>query len=297
MTLHGVRASHNWLDIRMKVIGYAPISSDQSWRSSNLKLGDAVYTVIHHFQLTPPSILEITDANLRRLNDGLRPPAKFGNVQPESAPPSYPTQNGSYHADQPRHQTQPQPQPQNEFVPPKLNFEIKNYEVDSMIPPIPSSFLKIDNMNLSELNQLVENNTVLQQFIDGTSEVKTLKEIKQSIETSNVNAAKANLVHEEEMEDVCTTVESLKQDLTSKMQRYRELDAERVALTHPPDLQEAIGELNVAKKSAYRESEKLADEWIDAGGEDVNDFVKKFMEVRFLYHSRAAKAERLENSM
>mmetsp|Transcript_14474 Transcript_14474/g.23508 ORF Transcript_14474/g.23508 Transcript_14474/m.23508 type:complete len:167 (+) Transcript_14474:36-536(+) len=166
-----------------------------------------------------------------------------------------------------------------------------------MIPPIPSSFLKIDNMNLSELNQLVENNTVLQQFIDGTSEVKTLKEIKQSIETSNVNAAKANLVHEEEMEDVCTTVESLKQDLTSKMQRYRELDAERVALTHPPDLQEAIGELNVAKKSAYRESEKLADEWIDAGGEDVNDFVKKFMEVRFLYHSRAAKAERLENSM
>ena len=57
MTLHGVRASHNWLDIRMKVIGYGPISSDQHWRGSNLKLGDAVYAVIHHFQLTPRKLV------------------------------------------------------------------------------------------------------------------------------------------------------------------------------------------------------------------------------------------------
>ena len=37
----------------MKVIGYDPISSDQRWKMSNLKLGDAVYAVIHHFQLSP----------------------------------------------------------------------------------------------------------------------------------------------------------------------------------------------------------------------------------------------------
>ena len=58
MTLHGVRASHNWLDIRMKVIGYTPISTDQRWKSSNLKLGDAVYAVIHHFQLTPRELFQ-----------------------------------------------------------------------------------------------------------------------------------------------------------------------------------------------------------------------------------------------
>ena len=60
MTLHGVRASHNWLDIRMKVIGYTPISTDQRWISSNLKLGDAVYAVIHHFQLTPRELFVST---------------------------------------------------------------------------------------------------------------------------------------------------------------------------------------------------------------------------------------------
>ena len=70
-----------------------------------------------------------------------------------------------------------------------------------------------------------------------------------------------------------------------------------MAMTHPPDLQDAIEELTKAKKEAYRESEELADEWVESGGENVSDFVKQFMEVRMLYHTRAAKAERLETSM
>ena len=53
MTLHGVRATHTWLDIRMKVIGYPQIASDQSWRASGIKLGDAVHAVIRHFQVNP----------------------------------------------------------------------------------------------------------------------------------------------------------------------------------------------------------------------------------------------------
>ena len=37
----------------MKVIGYPQIASDQIWRASNMKLGDAVYAVIQHFQVDP----------------------------------------------------------------------------------------------------------------------------------------------------------------------------------------------------------------------------------------------------
>eukprot|EP00579_Thalassiosira_antarctica_P006603 CAMPEP_0201877928 /NCGR_PEP_ID=MMETSP0902-20130614/9221_1 /ASSEMBLY_ACC=CAM_ASM_000551 /TAXON_ID=420261 /ORGANISM="Thalassiosira antarctica, Strain CCMP982" /LENGTH=301 /DNA_ID=CAMNT_0048405469 /DNA_START=212 /DNA_END=1117 /DNA_ORIENTATION=+ len=301
MTLHGVRASHNWLDIRMKVIGYAPISSDQRWRSANLKLGDAVYQVIHHFQLTPPSILDITDDNLKRLQESLsgpstRPTGPTNNNQfPPSASDGFQRPNNDYtHVNNSRQGNQPV---QNVIVEEKVNYEVEDYEVDALIPPIPSSFLKIDNMPMSELKQVMDDRAVLESFVGSTSGVKTLKELKQSIETSNVNAAKANLVHEGEMEGVCSEVESLKQDLDSKMQQYRKLDAERVAITHPPDLQEAIGELNKAKKNAYRESEEFADGWVESGGENVSDFVKKFMEVRLLYHTRAAKAERLENSM
>lgn len=165
------------------------------------------------------------------------------------------------------------------------------------MPNVPISFPKVDSMTMSELNQLAEDEKVLKAFVDDTPEVKMLKQIKQSIETSNVDAAKANLERKGEMEGTCADAESLRKDLESKLERYRELDAERAAITQPPDRRKAIGELNKAKKEAFKESERLADDWIDGGGEDVSGFVKKFMEVRLLYHARAAKAERLENSM
>jgi hypothetical protein len=57
MTLHGIRAIHNWLDARMKVTGYPPIESGQSWRDSNKMLGDAVYEVLRHFQMNPREFL------------------------------------------------------------------------------------------------------------------------------------------------------------------------------------------------------------------------------------------------
>ena len=53
MVLHGVTARHPWIDSQMKVVNYPPISSDLRWKQSNMKLGDAVYAVIRHFQLNP----------------------------------------------------------------------------------------------------------------------------------------------------------------------------------------------------------------------------------------------------
>lgn len=188
---------------------------------------------------------------------------------------------------------------QNEVIAQKVNnYEVSDDEVDTLIPPIPSSFPEIDAMPLSEVKQVVDNKEVMETFVESTSAVKTLRELKQSIEASNVDAAKSNLLdHEDIVKGVCTEVETLEQELNAKIEQYKKLDAERTAMTHPPDLQDAIKELTKAKKEAYRESEELADEWVESGGENVSDFVKQFMEVRMLYHTRAAKAERLETSM
>lgn len=258
-----------------------------------MKLGDAVDAVIRHLQLTPPSIMEITDTNLKRLQETISGPSNRPTRPANNFPPP-PRQNVSSHIDNSRPANRPG---KNEIVEQKVNYEVEDCEVNALIPPIPPSFLEIDSMSLSELNLVTDDKAVLENFVENTSGVKTLKELKQSIEMSNVDAAKANLVHEGEMEGLCVEVESLKQNLNSKMQQYRKLDAERVAITHPPDLQDVIGELNKAKKEAYRESEALADEWVDSGGDNVNNFVKKFMEMRLLYHTRAAKVESLENSM
>ncbi|KAL7443947.1 hypothetical protein ACHAXM_010957 [Skeletonema potamos] len=293
MSLHGVIASHSWLDIRMRVIGYAPISSDQSWGLSKLKLGDAVYAVIHHFQLQPPSISQFVDENLARLQQTLSGSTNKNDNATKSRPNHAATSSSNSAlnnngADHNHNNAQAQVIDENEAA-----CNVDEEELSSLIPRVPSNFPEIDEMSLSELNDLVNNKAALDTFIDKISEVNTLKELKESIEMSNVDTATANLALEEKVESICSEVETLKQDLKSNMEKYRELDAQRVAMICPPEIHEVRQELTAAKKKAYNESEEFADDWVESGGSDVSEFVKKFMDTRVLYHTRAAKAERL----
>jgi len=261
-----------------------------------------MYAVIHHFQLTPPSIQEITDTNLKRVQKTLSPqasgePAHNNYSASTHPPPSY--RESSQQSTRPdvltpyEHHLIMEQEQYESTVKNERKFEIDDAEVNALIPPIPSTFPEFDTMGMSELRELVDDPT---SFVKNRTRVDTIKELKQSIETSNENAARANLEQESRVEEIRTEAESLKQQLNIKVQRYKELDEERAKLTHPPDISEVIKELNVAKKKIFRESEELAD-MTDIRNENVSDFVKKFMESRVLYHIRAAKVERLEMSM
>jgi len=314
MTLHGVRATHAWLDIRMRVIGYSHIASDNSWRTSNIKLGDAVYAVIQHFQVNPPSILEITDANLRRLQESLTTGSSSTRLsgstnnnhgvdsnQYISSASSGVQRSNEYNGFSNGHSRSNNQRPtlqNNDRIKPKAEFEVDDDDVNGLIPPTPASFRELHDMPSSEVKRIVDNRAFLDLFVEGTSEVSTLRELKQSIEASNVDVARANLAHEAKIEKLTTDIETLKQDLNMKLQRYRELDSQRLALTQPPSTQDVIAKLTMAKRDAYRESEEYAEQWIEesGGGEDVSEFIKKFIGVRQLYHIRAAKVERLESS-
>jgi len=154
----------------------------------------------------------------------------------------------------------------------------------------------------------MRNQSQLDSFIEQTNEVQTLREIKLGIERSNIDMAKSNLQHETQLEEMQSEILALEIDITSQLEHYNALHARRVTMTEPPSVQTVISELNVAKKEAYRLSESLAERWIESGvgssstgsgggsADDVGEFVKQFMEMRTLYHCRAAKIERLENS-
>lgn len=293
LTLYGVIASHSWLDSRMRVIGYGPISSDQSWTSANLKLGDAVYAVIHHFQLHPPSISQIVDENLRRRQQGL--PSASNNNHNATKTSNRPNVTSSTHST---------PHKGNGVVVQATAIDKKEAackvdedELSSLIPMVPTSFPEIKEMSLSELNDIVNNKEALDTFINKITVVANLNELKESIEKSNVDTAMANLAVEEKVNSICMEVETLKQDLKSNVEKYQELDARRAVMTRPPEIHEAMQELAVAKKKALNESDEFADEWVESGGSDVSAFVKKFMETRILHHTRAAKAERLKMAM
>jgi hypothetical protein len=56
--------------------------------------------------------------------------------------------------------------------------------------------------------------------------------------------------------------------------------------------------LKKAKKESLEESEELVMEWLDGNtGGKVNEFLDRFLEIRTVHHVRAAKMERIENSL
>ena len=197
-TLHGVRATHDWLDIRMKVIGYSPILSDSSWKSANLKLGDAVYAVIHHFQLNPPTIMEITDVNLRKLQDSLGGGSTAASTGNQSSPPAYQRPSQSIRTSNGGDERLAQSM-SNISIKQSPN-QVTDEEVNTLIPAIPSSFPQLDTMTISQIKDLMDNDSTFEEFIQQTSEVSTLNELKQSIISSNVDVAEANMSHREKVE-------------------------------------------------------------------------------------------------
>lgn len=281
----------------MKVIGYSPILSDSSWNTSNLKLGDAVYAVIHHFQLNPPTIMEITDVNLKRLQESLGRvgAAASKRTDNQSAPPPYQRPSESLHKSN-GGGDEGLAQSMGNVSIKQSPDEVADEEVSTLIPAIPSSFPQLDTMTMSQIKELLNNESSFEEFIRQTSEVSTLNELKQSIISSNVDAAHANLSHKEKIERQSAELDSLKDDLRTRLEKYKKLDAERIALIAPPDMNATLNDLNHSKKKAYRDSEAIADDWVDNGG-DIGDFIKTFMDQRILYHTRAAKAERLSMSM
>lgn len=69
MMLVSIQASHNWLDNKMRVIGYKPIQSDEEFIQSQILLSQAINAVVQHFQLNPPQNIVILDQNLKLLQD------------------------------------------------------------------------------------------------------------------------------------------------------------------------------------------------------------------------------------
>eukprot|EP00956_Cyclotella_meneghiniana_P011700 scaffold16470_cov61-Cyclotella_meneghiniana.AAC.11 len=271
----------------MKVIGYPPIASDPSWNASNITLGDAVYAVIHHFQLNPPNVMEIVDVNLKRLQESLSSGGGTKNnssaaaamraSSQQSVNGSSSLQNGSTN--------EKQSQRQHEVV--------TDDEVNTLIPSIPATFPQLQSMTMSEIKHLLNNESALESFIQRTPEVITLNEIKQSIVDANVGTAQSNILqYKEKVDRQFFDITTLEKELSSKLSIYEKLNNDVERICRPPDGKDAVKELNRAKKEAYRNSETIADDWVESG-DNIHEFVKKFMEERILYHTRAAKAERL----
>eukprot|EP00591_Stephanopyxis_turris_P006224 CAMPEP_0195526188 /NCGR_PEP_ID=MMETSP0794_2-20130614/27096_1 /TAXON_ID=515487 /ORGANISM="Stephanopyxis turris, Strain CCMP 815" /LENGTH=341 /DNA_ID=CAMNT_0040656813 /DNA_START=118 /DNA_END=1143 /DNA_ORIENTATION=- len=275
MTLVGVKASHPWLDSKMLVIGYPAIISDIQWTSSKILLGKAVNDVVKQFQLNPPTAIQITDQSLQRLQQQTNSQTK-GSIHHPSLPPQH---MGS---------------------PPPPNYEAAlatgqvSEEVFHMpIPAVPSSFPELDKMSKSEMETLLNDDAAFLSHVEKMSAVTTINDLQESILKGNVDTAKSTLEKQEEIGTLHAEVEVLKKSLEDKVSVFQELEKKQADLCVGFDSKYVCKRLYSAKREAFSESENMASNWLDDNDDSVDEFVKKFIEKRIVYHARSAKIERL----
>ena len=276
MTLVGVRASHSWLDHRMRITGFAPIRSDEAWRTSRVLLGAAVHEVVKHLQLNPPTVLEVTDDSLRKVQESF---GRGGNAAAPAAAGHAPQHNGAA--------------PSADPAPPNYDTLIASLPGVEM-PPLPTVFPSLDALTREQMQEMLDDNLALIAFVNVLPTMQTFQTMATSSVEENAKIAQKHLAEEDSYSTLHKQVTELQKTLKEKVENFRELEKQQSELCVEPDARDLVKKLSRAKKEALDDSEEYADEWVENGGEDVSQFIKKFVQKRRIHHERAAKMEILQ---
>ena len=282
MTLAGVRATHNWFDHRMRIIGYAPIQSESAWRSSSLKLGEAVLAVVNRLQLHPPAVLEITDKGLQAIQSKQQQQQQTQN-------------NSSQYSQTNGHRRTATTSSRSTEAPPEYSTlqEAEAPIPDVNMPEVPTDFLQGMDWSREEFEVLLEDELDFLSFVNRLPVMESIQKIGSSVLEENVMLAKSNLEEEEQLKELSNQVKELRQQLKTKVEHFQSLETQQNAITAPPNVRDILRKLHKAKKQSLDQSEELAEEWANTGG-DVDDFVQSFIQLRSIHHQRAAKMELLQ---
>jgi cell division septum initiation protein DivIVA len=145
-----------------------------------------------------------------------------------------------------------------------------------------------------ELEELLQGNELdFRSFCNQLPISDTIQSIASSVVDENAVMARSNLDRQEELNQLHTKVTGLQKQLEKKVKAFQELEQKQNALIAPPDTRDILRQLAKAKKQAFDESEQMAEDWLEEGG-DVKDFLDCILEKRVVHHVRAAKMELLQ---
>ena len=162
------------------------------------------------------------------------------------------------------------------------------------MPAIPSQFAELDGLTRMELDRLLEDELEFMSLVHKLDTFQNIQDIRNEKLSENVDTAKANLENETKLKTATQEVKQLQESLKAKVAVFQKLEEQQNILCAPPDQRTTIKQLNKASRQAMDESEEVAADWVENGG-NVDTFVKKFLELRKVHHTRAAKAELLQH--
>jgi ESCRT-I complex subunit VPS37 len=319
MSLVGVRATHDWFDARMKLIGYSPLQSDWEWNQSSLLLGSAVQDIVQHLQLNPPQIIEITNPDLARLQAKFptQPPQPTHHVRRSNKEDSMIT-NQPNHNVQANHIQSSHLQRKDCSPPPNYDSWVHTEASVSAVtmPTIPTEYSDVlEDLSFDELQILSTDQTALERLAETTEvfpELATMRRNALVQLEDNVTLANELLEKEEESKELRMRVQDLKESLVQKLMTFDELSKQQDAFgvgvasssmhhQQQQQYQSIKHALKKERKKAFDESEAYATQWVESNDEEVplakpisvSEFTNKFIKMRLAMHQRAAKLERL----
>jgi hypothetical protein len=299
MTLAGVEAKHAWLDSRMRVVGYAPLTDMTQWKQSKITLGAAVLAVVQYLQIHPPHIVRFVDPGLVAIQSKKQPPpqqqtqplssnilSKFSNVRRATV------NNNNSHPPPPAYESMQTSAAAAATIEPKIP--------DIEFPTIPKSFPELDGLARERLERLLADELELRAFCNRSLNFSSqLQTIQNRQLDENASTAQTHLEqYQNPLQTLNGQVRKLITELESHIQSFRELERQQDALCQPPPYSRVRKQLAKAKKEAFEESELIAELWLSqspgTATESLEDFLKQFFEKRNVHHVRAAKLEILD---
>jgi DNA repair exonuclease SbcCD ATPase subunit len=234
-------------------------------------------------QLHPPTVLEITDKGLQAIQSKQQQTQNNASQQQHSSQ----TNNGN------RRTTTSSSR--STEAPPEYStlHEAEAPIPDVNMPEVPTNFPQVMNWSREELEILLEDELDFLSFVNRLPVMESIHKIGFSVLEENVKLAKVNLEKEEQLKELCSQVQELREQLKTKVEHFQTLETQQNALIAPPHVRDILRKLHKAKKQSLDQSEELAEEWANTGG-DVDDFVQSFIELRSIHHQRAAKMELLQ---
>ena len=164
------------------------------------------------------------------------------------------------------------------------------------IPPVPSHFEEIDDIDEDRLNELINNDSEFKEYFNSLGRVSSFKEIAAEMKKGNVSLAEANLKirdalegYKAELLSMDGTLKDLKNEHESKIRRQKVcLQKYRV--------DRLLAEMKTLVGESETKSEDIADQFT-SGEINLGEFSRSFMRERELYHVRRLKAQLCERNV
>ncbi|TMW66244.1 hypothetical protein Poli38472_004009 [Pythium oligandrum] len=252
---------HPWLDAVGNVQGHTDLNQ---W-TAHSDIGRIVSEIVNELR--------------RAASAGQLKAAAAGNLPPQAAnaqvaypaPYQYPAS------------VQPPAQPQ-----PQQNSEPQR----SQMPVIPAIFPELEELSISQLENLLNDRQALKTFVKKIEVVKEFVRLREEVMNGNMGIAEKTLSYEEQLRELQGEVQELRESLrvTQESLAEKQMRQQRVVARHRPDA--LLEQLTAATHAIDSSSDDLAHQFTH-GEVDFSTFISEYLPQRTLYHQRTIKLNRV----